>query len=245
MSDHIPFDIQSEIMKMLPVKSLLRFRSICKQWKSLIQSSDFIAHYRSQQHHLLVSYHDYGPKYVSIADDHTSPQQKVSLTSSVNKMLEYPPRSRIISSCHGLVCFYCNSARKAVIWNISLRKTVTVAVPTLADDVYVTILGFGVCRETSDPKIVKITYIYSWSVDINATCIPSQVDATLRGFRKSGEPVIAIPGERRRVRLAVYEPYSKRIDYLGIDGSLYSFKVYPYMEILFLLDQPDNMVYSE
>ncbi|MFS8015804.1 putative F-box-like domain superfamily protein [Helianthus anomalus] len=77
-------------MKMLPVNSLLRFRSICKQWKSLILSSDFIAHYRSQQQHLFVSYHDYGPKYVSIADDHTFPQRKVSLTSSVNNMLEYP-----------------------------------------------------------------------------------------------------------------------------------------------------------
>ncbi|KAM0003099.1 putative F-box domain-containing protein [Helianthus debilis subsp. tardiflorus] len=72
MSDHIPFEIQSEIMNMLPVKSLLRFRSICKSWKSLIESSDFIAHHSSQQQrHLLVSYYDndYEQKYVSIVDD--------------------------------------------------------------------------------------------------------------------------------------------------------------------------------
>ncbi|MFS8015869.1 putative F-box domain-containing protein [Helianthus anomalus] len=49
MSDHIPFEIQEEIMNMLPVKSLLRFRSVCKAWSSLIESSDFITHYRSQQ----------------------------------------------------------------------------------------------------------------------------------------------------------------------------------------------------
>ncbi|MFS8015260.1 putative F-box domain-containing protein [Helianthus anomalus] len=45
MSDHIPFEIQSEIMNRLPVQSLLRFRLVCKSWRSLIESSDFIAHY--------------------------------------------------------------------------------------------------------------------------------------------------------------------------------------------------------
>ncbi|KAF5765008.1 putative F-box domain-containing protein [Helianthus annuus] len=54
MSDHIPFEIQSEIMKTLPLKSLIRFQSVCKSWKSRIHSSDFIAHYTGQQQHLLV-----------------------------------------------------------------------------------------------------------------------------------------------------------------------------------------------
>ncbi|MFS8015860.1 putative F-box domain-containing protein [Helianthus anomalus] len=141
MSDHIPFEIQEEIMNMLPVKSLLRFQSVCKAWSSLIESSDFIAHYRSQQQHLL--------------DDDIFPQQKVSLTFpvSVKEMLYYYPM--IISSCHGLV------------------KTVTVAVPT--SDIYPTTLGFGVCRETGDPKIVNIRYNDRWSQD-NVTCIPSQVE---------------------------------------------------------------------
>ncbi|KAJ0693437.1 putative F-box domain, galactose oxidase/kelch, beta-propeller, F-box associated interaction [Helianthus annuus] len=358
MSDHIPFKIQSEIMKRLPVKSLLRFRSICKSWKSLIDSSDFIAYHSSQQQHLLVSYYDndYEQKYVSIVDDHTFPQQKVFLTVpvSVKKMLEHHPR--IISSCHGLVCLYCDSTRTAVIWNISLRKSVVVVVP--ASNAYKTAIGFGVCRETNDPKIVKIRYIGWWrSVDINATYIPSQVEVftlstgawrspfgsnlprtsvhyyhddevvidgvfywlatnsntmlivsfnmtseefreitlpddlsqthsmsylgnslvvcgydklaiyrglcvwtmrgsvsnsftklftiapneypILRGFRKSGEPIIAIQGEH----LAVYKPDSKHIDF-GIDGVEFLFKVYPYEETLFLLGQPDNMVYN-
>ncbi|KAF5764815.1 putative F-box domain-containing protein [Helianthus annuus] len=175
MSDHIPFEIQSEIMNMFPVKSLLRFRSVCKAWRSLVESSDFITHYRSQQQHLLVSYHDrYEQKNVLIVDD-TFPQQKVSLSFpvSVKEMLKYDPR--IISSCHGLVCFYCDSARKAVIWNISVRKSVAVFVPNSV--IYETTLGFGVCRKTRDPKIVKIRYIGWWrSLDINSTYIPSQVE---------------------------------------------------------------------
>ncbi|KAJ0693430.1 putative F-box domain-containing protein [Helianthus annuus] len=367
MSDHIPFEIQSKIINTLPVKSLLRFRSICKSWKSLIDSSDFIEHHSSQQQHLLVSYYDndYEQKYVSIVDDHTFPQQKVFLTVpvSVKKMLEHHPR--IISSCHGLVCFYCDSTRTAVIWNIALSKSVAVVVP--ASNAYKTAIGFGVCRETNDPKIVKIRYIGWWrSVDINATYIPSQVevftlstgawrspfgsnlprtsfhyyhddevvidgvfywlatdsntmlivsfdmtseefreitlpddlsqthwnrismsylgnslvvcgcdkhaiyrglcvwamrggvsnsftklftitpneDATPRGFRKSGEPIVAIRGEHG-YGMAVYEPYSKHIDYLGIAGEDCSFKVYPYTETLFLYGQPDRARYSD
>ncbi|MFS7894863.1 putative F-box domain, galactose oxidase/kelch, beta-propeller, F-box associated interaction [Helianthus anomalus] len=372
MSDHIPFEIQSEIMNMLPIKSLLRFRSICKQWKSLIDSSDFIAHHNSsqQQRHLLVSYYDndYKQKYVSIVDDHTFPQQKVFLTVpvSVKEMLEYDDY-RIISSCHGLVCLYCDITHMAVIWNISIRKSVAVFVPR--SDIYETTLGFGVCRETNDPKIVKIRYLNEWSRFDKVTCIPSQVEvftlstgvwrspygtnlprksfyyfpsdkvvvdgvlywlatirnnmndgfklivsfdmtseefreitlpddlsqtsrhrismsylgnslvvcgyakhaiyrdlsvwimgggvsnsftklftitpnAILRGFRKTGEPIIAIQEREFWRRLAVYEPYSKRIDYLGIGGVGFQFKVYPYKETLILLGQPDNMVYN-
>ncbi|GJU27955.1 putative F-box domain-containing protein [Tanacetum coccineum] len=60
MSDVIPFDIQSEIMKRLPVKSLIQFRSVSKQWKSFIDSPKFIKNYHvnhtNPQHHLLVKY---------------------------------------------------------------------------------------------------------------------------------------------------------------------------------------------
>ena len=36
MSNYIPIDIQVEIMKRLPIKSLREFRCVSKQWKSLI-----------------------------------------------------------------------------------------------------------------------------------------------------------------------------------------------------------------
>ncbi|KAM0003095.1 putative F-box domain-containing protein [Helianthus debilis subsp. tardiflorus] len=368
MSDHIPFEIQSKIMNTLPVKSLLRFRSICKSWKSLIDSSDFIAHHSSQQQHLLVSYYDkYNDnelKCISIVDDDSFPKQKVSLTLPVKKRCDSYSYPRIISSCHGLVCWYCDTFQGAVIWNISLRKTVTVAVRTCGG--YNIAIGFGVCRETSDPKIVNIRHVNRWTHVDNATSIPSQVevfslsmgawrspyggnlprksiyfppyngvvidgvfywladdrntmlvvsfdmtseefreitlpddlsqtysnrismsylgnslvvcgydkhaifrglcvwtmrggvsnsftklftiapneDSILMGFRKSGEPIIAIRREHGYGRrFAVYEPYSKHIDYLGIVGDDCSFEVYPYTETLFLYGQPDRAKY--
>ncbi|KAJ0549125.1 putative F-box domain-containing protein [Helianthus annuus] len=62
MSDDIPFELQAEIINRVhPVKSLIRFRSVSKQWKSLIDSSEFITHHtlnnnKTQPQHLLVRY---------------------------------------------------------------------------------------------------------------------------------------------------------------------------------------------
>nr|GEV24637.1 hypothetical protein [Tanacetum cinerariifolium] len=60
MSDNIPYEIQLEIIKKAPdVKSLLRFRSVSKEWKSFIDSSEFITSYcarDTEPHRLLLRY---------------------------------------------------------------------------------------------------------------------------------------------------------------------------------------------
>ncbi|XP_058217013.1 probable F-box protein At1g14315 [Rhododendron vialii] len=40
---HLPFDITIEILSRLPVKSLLRFKSVCKTWYALIETPDFFS----------------------------------------------------------------------------------------------------------------------------------------------------------------------------------------------------------
>ncbi|GJR34278.1 putative F-box protein [Tanacetum coccineum] len=45
MSDYIPVEILAEIFKRVPVKSLIRFRSVSKPWKSLIESLEFVNSY--------------------------------------------------------------------------------------------------------------------------------------------------------------------------------------------------------
>ncbi|KAI3725458.1 hypothetical protein L1987_65246 [Smallanthus sonchifolius] len=381
MSDHITFDLQAEIMKRLPVKSLIQFRSVSKAWKSHIDSSDFIAHYSSQQQHLLVRYEDavyFKQKYVSVVDDDSFPQHKVSLA-----LPQWLTDYNIIGCCYGLLCLYSPTGR-AVLWNPSIKKAVDVVVPNVADKmVYDTLLGFGVCQETTDPKIVivKVTHIKRWMDVKTISCIPWQVEVftlstrgwrspcstdlprksirfcslqvvvdgfiywlatdriemdggfrsynliisfdmiseefrevslpdslalahhydgklsmstlreslvvldevveaynpvfgvwmmedagvaksftklftfsvstpdviSLRGFRKTSEPIVEIIEDYSGFigALAVYEPYSKHINNLGINGDNRSFSVYPYMETLLLLDQPDFITYDK
>ncbi|XP_076939739.1 F-box protein At4g19940-like [Bidens hawaiensis] len=383
MSHSIPLEIQLEIMKQLPVKSLIQFRSVSKTWKSIIDSSDFInKHYKvhhTKPQHLLVMYEDtlvrfsgqvdYKQKCVSIVDDHSFPKHKVSLkVPLLVKKLECP---RVIGTSHGLVGLYSGTPGDGicrtdvvVIWNVSIRKAVAVFVPNVSIK---TVIGFGVCRETKDPKIVKITYVVHTGIE-NLTCnsevevftlstgvwrrsyggLPPHIlfncdimnevvtdgviywvafgkittngnftdviisfDMTSEefrvvtlphglklvgisklgeslvvygqdecavnldydvwvmcdgvsklftklftfthikgtselGFRMSGKLIIETQeqGDDDRGQLAIYEPYSKHVDNLGIDGSLDSFAVCDYMETLLLLDQKDLMVYK-
>nr|XP_043634486.1 putative F-box only protein 10 isoform X1 [Erigeron canadensis] len=176
MSDHIPFEIQQKIMKKLPVKSLLQFRTVSKEWKSLIDSADFILGYNNEQqqqhHHILVRYDDSQipgeEQFVSIIDDHTFPQCKSSPTVPIPLKLL---KCTIIVGCsRGLFClynFYSDYAKKmAVIWNPAIRKSVAIAVPNILDPPNVTVIGFGVCPNTSDLKLVKFAYVFD-SLDLN------------------------------------------------------------------------------
>lgn len=52
-------DMIKEILLSLPIKSLLRFRGMCKQWRDLIQHPDFIKLHMSRATPLLVSNHDF------------------------------------------------------------------------------------------------------------------------------------------------------------------------------------------
>ncbi|KAI3776451.1 hypothetical protein L1987_46236 [Smallanthus sonchifolius] len=301
-------------------------------------------------------------------------------------MLKY---SSIIGSSHGLLCLHScylqshdgviRGRGMAVIWNISTRKAVAVVMPNVPHiEMCATTLGFGVCSETTDIKIVKIThkirndYIGSrtcnpWQVEVftlsigawrssyttNLPCksikfyslqvvvdgflywlateriamdgglrpynliisfditseefgevkLPgslallsifqlsvsklreslvvledgedftffvvwmmedgapksftrlftvNSLDAIVRsvpGFRKSGELVIEIVQHCTQpavydFSLVVYEPYSKHMRNLGINGRDGSFEVYPYMETLLLHDQQNFTVYD-
>ncbi|KAK1426184.1 hypothetical protein QVD17_14853 [Tagetes erecta] len=169
MSDNIPpLDIQIEILTRLPVKSLIQFRSVSKTWKSIIDTSDFIAahhhHHTQQQHHLLV-YCDDPNNYVAFVDNHSFPQHKFPIT--IPFLLNKFQYRRLIGSSRGLFCFYGEVANNpegsvqpmVVIWNPSIRRVIQVLVPGETSNLFRSVLGFGVCPITNDPKIIKIRFI--------------------------------------------------------------------------------------
>ncbi|KAJ9536765.1 hypothetical protein OSB04_un000069 [Centaurea solstitialis] len=167
------FDIQVEIMKRLPVKSLIRFRSVCKAWKSLIDSSRFVAGHNvshDQSEHLMVCYEvEYGEeskiKYVSFVDDDSDsfPQNKFS--PPVPPILLSLDEYEIIGSSCGLVCLEgslqepdgSSKTHMVVLWNPSIRKSIAVVVPNEVQSRCYPFVNFGVCPKTKDPKLVKFS----------------------------------------------------------------------------------------
>ncbi|XP_071713390.1 putative F-box protein At3g51171 [Rutidosis leptorrhynchoides] len=181
MSDYLPFEIQITIIKKLPIRALIQFRSVSKSWKSLIDSSDFIANYHFSnaplQHHVLVrSFDSEHEKYVSIVDDDDNfPQNKIPLIVPSHVRLQLGKFPDIIGSSQG-VLFLWFTPSEFVLWNPTIRKTVPIVVPNLLNNnEFETVVGFGVCPGTSDPKLVKITYISSLQFKPEK-CIPLQVE---------------------------------------------------------------------
>ncbi|XP_071700008.1 putative F-box protein At1g47730 [Rutidosis leptorrhynchoides] len=94
------------------------------------------------------------PKILSLVDDGDGsfPENDVSLTLPIYMKDFYDVC--ILGISHGLFCFYgyMKGMRMAVFWNPSIKKSVDIVVP----DEIRTVVGFGVCPRTSDPKLVSI-----------------------------------------------------------------------------------------
>ncbi|XP_066167452.1 putative F-box/kelch-repeat protein At3g17280 [Oryza sativa Japonica Group] len=61
----IPEDIVEEILLRLPVKSILRFRSVCKSWRAMVADPRFV---RLQLHHSTTAARHYPPSMLILAD---------------------------------------------------------------------------------------------------------------------------------------------------------------------------------
>ena len=92
------------------------------------------------------NYVDFERKYVSIVDDDSFPQHKLSLTVPVfAKKLRRPD----IVSSQGLVFLHCYDAYsgtlKALIWNPSIRKSVNIDMRGMCSPAF---FAFGACPNT-------------------------------------------------------------------------------------------------
>ncbi|XP_071714747.1 F-box protein At3g57590-like [Rutidosis leptorrhynchoides] len=190
MADRIPSVIQIEILCRLPVKSLIRFRLVSKEWKSLTQSHDFNSDYivrQAKRPRLLITnvVDDQGDDDVSdddvsdddvsnddvcnddvccwvVDDDDSFPQHKICLTYPpfVNLLTNLDKDLEFVGSSHGLLCFSClhigedDTFDRYVIWNPSIKKSLAIDM-LYYPSVFVSV-GFGVCPNSLDPKLVKI-----------------------------------------------------------------------------------------
>ncbi|GJU15196.1 F-box protein-like protein [Tanacetum coccineum] len=158
MSDNIPFKIQTEIIKRVSdVKSLLRLRSVSKQWKSFIDSPQFIAGYgarKTQPHTLLLRYQEkFQVKYLSVNNDTLTQQQ--DLVPNASTLMKHLRELEVIGYSRGLLCLYGTCTWSMfVLWNPSIRRSVGIVHHNITDGVF----GFAVCPVTNEPTIVKYSY---------------------------------------------------------------------------------------
>ncbi|CAK9158914.1 unnamed protein product [Ilex paraguariensis] len=169
MSDYLPHEIIIEILTKLPVKSILRCILVCKAWHSLITSPNFIVTHLNRT--ILNSKIDHPTLFIRHYDknDHnehyTLHREDETFGVSFSE-LEFPFKSpigyfRIVGGCNGLICLsddLFGDMETIILWNPSIRKSVTLPKPSKPKSPHMFVLGFGVDPMTQDFKVVRIVY---------------------------------------------------------------------------------------
>ncbi|XP_030961766.1 F-box/kelch-repeat protein At3g23880-like [Quercus lobata] len=172
--NHLPHDIVLNILARLPVKSVLRFRCVSKNWYSSIATPNFISnhliyHKNNNNDNDNLAYFIKIPPTIASPLNNNIPIFIGGYDHAFNRISEYPiPFAFLVSyalsagSCNGLVCLYQfrddpTNVDSIYLWNPSIRK-----VKRLPDSIYSfthfhrvsTELAYQ--SETNDYKVVNI-----------------------------------------------------------------------------------------
>ncbi|KAI8557007.1 hypothetical protein RHMOL_Rhmol05G0300400 [Rhododendron molle] len=173
---HLPFEITIEILSRLPVKSLLRFKSVCKTWYDLIKTHYFVSKHLQTQStlnstSLLVT--TYNRKTKNHAVSLVSNDGPIILDFPFLKRRKFTLRSReytgksyfsIGGICNGLVCMNLTSfGSPLVLCNPSTRQFRELRLPMISDGhvkVKRVSFGFGFHPSANDYKLIRIVLYY-------------------------------------------------------------------------------------
>ncbi|XP_028755839.1 F-box/kelch-repeat protein At3g06240-like [Neltuma alba] len=155
----LPEEIMINILKRLPVKSLIRFQCVCERWKNLLQLPSFIAdHLRHSRHRnpSLLFFDTFRPDPLQI--------HLLDCEMQVRDVHKPPPLGSfqsccvsVIGSSNGLLCVQTREcgfslSPSLLLWNPATRDIREV--PRYR--VYKCVLGFGFSSFVDDYKIVAI-----------------------------------------------------------------------------------------
>ncbi|CAN0897112.1 F-box/kelch-repeat protein At3g06240 [Linum grandiflorum] len=193
MADLIPPEIMANILLRLRVKDLVNCRRVSKQLLSIIDDPHFIRTQREFAHSTnsncaLFIYDRSGTYYLRVAMRKHKYDDINSFFSTQLANYELATESRLIGSCHGLVCFSFNQPDSLdfLVINPSTGERHTLANPskdarrTTHDELIVH--GFGYDKLSDDYKVVRI--LQTWSDDSHIE--QSAFSAEIYGVRSKG-----------------------------------------------------------
>nr|XP_043619821.1 F-box protein CPR1-like [Erigeron canadensis] len=168
--DYLYEDLISQIFLRLPVKSLLRFRSISKSIYHMIENPNFIRMHTFQSRKRVIFRHRHLDELVEkdFEDFFTShSEDELPLDGSLSKytgipVLKFPVSGfdiDIVGSCNGILCLF-GSRTGISLWNPSIKRKLTLPYyPSWLDTnkSCKTAVGFGYEQITHDYKVLTIT----------------------------------------------------------------------------------------
>ncbi|XP_059670623.1 putative F-box protein At1g32420 [Cornus florida] len=160
-------DMTIEILLKLPVKSLLRFKCVCKYWYTLIRSSTFVKkhlHHQSNNARLLVHYYNCSTLEYSFAFFQDKTLATFPLVYYDVDGVVIPNNPNIFGHYDGILGLY--DWDSIALWNPATREFRFLPMPNPDIPPRFSVLehkfGFGLDHTTNDYKVVCIrTYYYS------------------------------------------------------------------------------------
>lgn len=126
----LPHEIIADVLSRLPVKSVIQFRCVCKEWNSLISDRHFVRTHLDK----------------AVEDSHTNrrrlllstdPFQSIDYETGATALIDFPWRSpdqlyddvHFVGSCNGLVCVVVEDDN-VILWNPSTRDAKVLPEPS-------------------------------------------------------------------------------------------------------------------
>ncbi|XP_057436182.1 F-box protein CPR1-like [Lotus japonicus] len=164
LSPILPFDLVVQILQRLPVRSLLRFKTVSKSWRSLISDSHFgKSHYDlaaspTHRYHLtIINDSELESRDMDASLRDVSAVVKLKLPRPCDKAGGDDDDSEFLGACRGLILVVFNSG-KIIIWNPSTGfQRRIVGKENLGEAALNYLTGFGYDRFTDDYLLVVIT----------------------------------------------------------------------------------------
>ncbi|KAJ9558531.1 hypothetical protein OSB04_013145 [Centaurea solstitialis] len=150
MANQLPNELIVEILSRLPSKSLIRFQSVCKSWRSLITSTEF----------RLMHFHNFNkpnPRYL-VRRFELRENREVYTVYLDDQLFMPTPR---LNSPSVLPVREYTTKDEVILWNPAVRRNVTLIPPIFPNsywkDLYL-VLGFGYDTVSDDYKVVRVAY---------------------------------------------------------------------------------------
>ncbi|KAK9016728.1 hypothetical protein V6N11_079222 [Hibiscus sabdariffa] len=193
MSDYMPEEVILKILNGLPVKSLMRFRSVSKSWNTLISHPSFISTHLQASHSrppnntpfLLLRYEENGRKNYSLNCDNDGFDEFNQLRLSP---FDFVSDYEVRGSCNGLIClhFWPFDYLDLILWNPSIRRYISLPRPIISESVLLDVqFGFGFDSRTNDYKLLMVgveeengSWIKPYLFSLNQNCW-KRVSATI------------------------------------------------------------------
>ncbi|KAH0651180.1 hypothetical protein KY285_031293 [Solanum tuberosum] len=176
MSDYLPQELLLDIFTKLPVKSILRCRSVCKSWYSLLTSPSFTFTHlnRKRDDHMLIRNYAKNTRRIDMY-----PLFGNNARLDPDDFLDFLFRRgsvSIVGSFNGILCLAdtdtdTDTLTHLYFCNLSIRKSVKLPEPVyLCNDrnTFGYTLGFGFDPVTNDYKVVRVVHTKGHSVSPHA-----------------------------------------------------------------------------